>query len=70
MWAASCNNCNCHELTDKVKWPLARVLAIKWLADRAYFDLARFNEIRRGYKQIRWTDVILWICRESRLWAG
>lgn len=63
-WGAACGICNCDELTDKAKWPIARQLAVKFLMDRAHFDLRKFNHIRRGQEQIAWTDVVVWICKE------
>jgi hypothetical protein len=63
-WGASCNGCNCHELTNKAKWPLARALAKKFIHDRAWFDLEEFNRIRSGLKRVAWPDVVIWICRE------
>ncbi len=63
-WMASCNWCNCHQATDKAKWPIARKLAKKWLLDREHFDLEEFNAIRRGQPQVSWPEVTLWICRE------
>lgn len=65
-WAASCSHCNCHEVTDKAKWPIARQLAIKFIFDRDWFHLGRFNEIRRGQRITHWSDVVLWICRELK----
>lgn len=68
MWGAACNQCNCDELTNKRKWPLARQLAIKWLRDREHFDLgsdlATYNAIRRGLKIVKRFEVVIWICRE------
>jgi hypothetical protein len=66
-WGAACRNCNCLELTNKKTWPVARQLAVKWLNDREWFDLEKFNAIRRGLPQIVWTDVVLLICRELDL---
>ena len=63
-WAASCSHCNCHEVTDKAKWPIARQLAKKWIHDREWFHLRRFNEIRRGQRITDWVDVVICICRE------
>lgn len=63
-WAATCNECNCHVLTDKRKWPVARQLAVKWINDREYWDLDKVNEIRTGIGFIYWPDVVVWICRE------
>lgn len=67
-WAASCNWCNCHRLTDKCEWPIARQLAVKWINDRVWFNLDRFNEIRRGLPRTAWADVAAWICREVDRW--
>lgn len=64
-WLATCNDCNCHQLTDYAKWPLVRQLAMKWCYDRARFDLLAFNMIRgRGPLAITMAEVIPWICRE------
>lgn len=63
-WGAACRSCNVFELTDKRKWPIARQLAVKWINDRKWFDLEKFNMIRRGQPQVAWTDIVLWICRE------
>lgn len=63
-WAAACNDCNCHRLTDKSEWPLARQLAVKWINDRASFDRVAFNRLRgRADNAISWAEVIYWICR-------
>lgn len=45
-WAASCNRCNFHELTDKTKWPIERQLAVKLINDPAFFDLPAICEMR------------------------
>lgn len=44
-WLAVCSECNCHRLTDKAEYPLARQLKLKLLADPEHFDLARVLEI-------------------------
>ena len=63
-WGAACNNCNCNELTNKIKWPVARQLVVKWINDREYWDLDKVNEIRTGIGLIHWPDVVVWICKE------
>ena len=64
-WLPTCNQCNCDSLDDYSEWPLERQLAIKWVYDRGYFDLLRFNEIRgRAPTAITMADVIPHICRE------
>jgi len=45
-WAAACSHCNCHLLTDKSKWPIARQLAVKLVYDPQHFDAARVNVLR------------------------
>lgn len=45
-WAATCNNCNFNELTDKWKWPIERQLAVKLVNDPMYFDLLAICEMR------------------------
>ena len=42
-WLLACSSCNCGQLTDKLEWPVARQLALKFVADGKHFDLERFN---------------------------
>ena len=63
-WGAACRQCNCFELTDKRKWPIARQLAVKWIRDQEWVDLERVNHVRRGLPQTSWADVVIWICKE------
>lgn len=46
-WLPACGVCNCHRLTDKSAFPIARQLAVKLLIDPNYFLLDTIREIVR-----------------------
>lgn len=45
-WAAACNHCNFHRLTDRKEYPVARQMAVKLVSDPEYFDLELICKIR------------------------
>ena len=59
---SACCNCNCNVATDKAKWPTSRKLAVKWINDREWCDLEKFNSL--SIRRVTWVEVVVWICRE------
>lgn len=63
-WLATCWLCNTGPLTDATLWPLQKQLALKWIYDRAHFDLVGFNVLRgRAPGAIVMSEIIPEICR-------
>lgn len=57
-YLALCHECHRDELSDYSRWPVTRQLALKLVADAAFFDLAKVNELRgRDANAITLADV-------------
>ena len=44
-WLCLCSLCNCHNVTDRLEWPLEKQLALKLIVDPAGFSLTAIQNI-------------------------
>ena len=65
-WVVACSLCNTSggPLHSRADWPLPKQLALKWIHDRGYFELEKFNLLRsRAPGAIEMREVVPHICR-------
>lgn len=46
LWLCLCFRCNADEFTDRIKWPVPKQLALKFVVDPAFFDLRVANKVK------------------------